>query len=697
SDSELVAMRAAGVGTGRIVAPVVLLGAFVTLLTLYVGMELAPEAAHGLRQSTIRAALYRLESPVEPRTFNTEMPGKVIYVREGDQESGQWGKVFIYWPEGNGSVRLVTARSGRIDTSGEHSELVLSDASVTTLSERGVVGGGQGSEPLEPLRAAQVTSERSTQLRLRDDRLNAGRETLLKRLQGRDLEPDEMDWRELLRRSRSAPEEKARRTALFNLHKKLALCSAPLVFAFFGALIGLRMRRGGRGLGMLLSLASMIAYYLIALAGEYLARVGIVPMQVGAWLATSTALLLSLWLFYLNTHNTMGWRRFGKAGTAAPKRFPAVSRGRLRTLRRTLFAGLLDRTALRSLFGNFSIAYLSLVSIFLIFTLFELLRFIAVSGVGGAVVARYLLFLLPLATVALAPMSVLVSVLVVYALMARRSEAIAWWACGQSIYRLTLPCIVFAACIGLGLWTVQEKLLPEANHMQNELRTRIRGRMSQTTTSKGRQWLATLDGRTLYSYEFAEKTNGLRAPVVYGFDADGVHLERVSTGEEGNWNESGTLVLKNGSILELGQGGASGLRKAESVEVGRTEPPEAFKPVLNTPAEMDIKRLSNYINSLKRRGESVSTLLVALERKRADPFSPVVMALIGVPLALAFGRRSAIASLCAAIAVGLTFWGSTSGFQQLGNYGLLSARIAVWSPLAIFAAIGVYLLFRART
>jgi lipopolysaccharide export LptBFGC system permease protein LptF len=73
------------------------------------------------------------------------------------------------------------------------------------------------------------------------------------------------------------------------------------------------------------------------------------------------------------------------------------------------------------------------------------------------------------------------------------------------------------------------------------------------------------------------------------------------------------------------------------------------------------------------------------------------MTLLGVPLALAFGRRSALAALCAAVGVGLTFWGASSGFQQLGNYGLLSARIAVWSPIVIFAAIGVYLLFRART
>ena len=50
----------------------------------------------------------------------------------------------------------------------------------------------------------------------------------------------------------------------------------------------------------------------------------------------------------------------------------------------------------------------------------------------------------------------LISVLVTYALLARRHEAIAWWASGQSVYRLMLPGFFFAFAIALGSWLVQE-------------------------------------------------------------------------------------------------------------------------------------------------------------------------------------------------------------------------------------------------
>jgi lipopolysaccharide export system permease protein len=463
----------------------------------------------------------------------------------------------------------------------------------------------------------------------------------------------------------------------------------------------------------------MIAYYLVSLAGEQLARVGTLPVPVGAWLATFLSMLAGFALILSNQRSLGLFARSAKTsgGEAQYASDKTINHSRIRAIRMSVL-GLLDRYMLHSLAWNFCVAYVALVGIFLIFTLFELLRYIAASGASAGVVVKYLLFLTPLATVALAPMSVLVSVLVAYALAARRSEAVAWWACGQSVYRLALPGIIFALAIGTGLWMVQENVLPEANRRQNVLRGQIRGGgsgnaggVARVTTPVGRQWLATTETMRLYSYEFDEREEVLVKPVLYEFDAEGVHLRRVLSGERGRWHtvgggggiaDGGALEIENGEALELGlDDNARGRRRQtfSSEKVERVEPLEAFKPTLNKPAEMNLKQLSDYINVLKRRGEraGIAPLMVALERKRADNFSPLVMALVGIPLALAFGRRSAIASLANAVVIGLAVWASTSGFQQLGTYGLLPPTLAAWGPPVIFAAAGIYLLFRART
>ena len=127
------------------------------------------------------------------------------------------------------------------------------------------------------------------------------------------------------------------------------------------------------------------------------------------------------------------------------------------------------------------------------------------------------------------------------------------------------------------------------------------------------------------------------------------------------------------------------------------EAPQIFRPTVDKPSQLSSEGLSTYLKSAKRRGMDVSALAVALQRKYSGPLSVMVMAFLGIPLALAFGRRGTIIALCSAVAVSLAYWGVSGGFQQLGNHGLLPPPVAGWAPPIIFAAAGTYFLSRIRT
>ncbi|MGZ5483540.1 MAG: LptF/LptG family permease, partial [Pyrinomonadaceae bacterium] len=176
SDSELIAMRAAGVSRWQILLPALVVGLIATVVALQLNLSEAPHAQQDLRALAARAALYKLDSPVDPQTFTTDIPGYVIYVREGDKSRGQWGGVFIQTKEADGTTRLITARSGRIDSSAEKSELVLQDAVQTKLP------AGEAADQ-------QYVVERLDQLRIL---FNTGRNELIARLQRSDNKPDEM-------------------------------------------------------------------------------------------------------------------------------------------------------------------------------------------------------------------------------------------------------------------------------------------------------------------------------------------------------------------------------------------------------------------------------------------------------------------------------------------------------------------------
>lgn len=690
SDSEIVAMRAAGVGSWTMIWPALVIGLLLSGVTTYLHLKEAPEAARDLERIALEGALAKLDSPVEPRTFNT-LPRYVIYVRDGDKTLGTWGRVFIF-AQRDRTNEVFTARSGRIDSSGEQSELVLSDVLATKFP----AANEPNQNPIGPLRnddgEKSYVVERFDQLRVS---INTGRADIVKRLNERDTNADSMDWSELIAQTKggSVPEQ---REAARVLNRRAALSVAPFVFALIGAALGLRVRRGGRSIGVLLSLIVVIVYYLLSLLGESLARAGSISPYVGPWLATAFIVGLSLLFLLVRRIPFVRWPQKITKGASKATRERGKSLDMIAGFTRTpAFPNLMDATLLRALIVSFVVCFVALAAIFNIFTLFELWRFIAVTQVSAGLVVRYLFFLMPLIAVEMFPATMLVSVLVTYALLARRHEAIAWWASGQSVYRLMLPGFVFALAVASGSWLIQEHVMPGSNLKQDALRARIRGGEARAITRTGRQWLASTETGRFYSYEFGEN-GSLIEPTVYELDADAVHLAQVVSGKSASWTDQTQLKITETETLALN--GMEVVRRSDSETVfAGVESPAVFRPTIDKPSQLSANDLQRYLDAAKRRGMDVSAMAVALQRKYAGPFSIIIMAIIGMPLAVSFGRKGTVIALCVAVVIGIAYWAVGGGFQQLGNHGLLRPTVAGWSPLLIFAAAGTYFLSKVRT
>ena len=80
------------------------------------------------------------------------------------------------------------------------------------------------------------------------------------------------------------------------IHKKFALAVACFVFVLLGAPIALRFPRGGVGLTIGVSLFVFALYYVCLIAGESIAKRGLMPAVVSMWMANVIFGLLALWL-----------------------------------------------------------------------------------------------------------------------------------------------------------------------------------------------------------------------------------------------------------------------------------------------------------------------------------------------------------------------------------------------------------------
>jgi lipopolysaccharide export system permease protein len=80
------------------------------------------------------------------------------------------------------------------------------------------------------------------------------------------------------------------------IHKKFALAVACFVFVLLGAPIALRFPRGGVGLTIGVSLFVFAAYYICLIAGESIAKRGLMPAVVSMWMANVIFGLIALWM-----------------------------------------------------------------------------------------------------------------------------------------------------------------------------------------------------------------------------------------------------------------------------------------------------------------------------------------------------------------------------------------------------------------
>ncbi|MCB1024766.1 MAG: LptF/LptG family permease, partial [Acidobacteria bacterium] len=242
-DSEMTAIRAAGVGNIQILTPIVFLGILLSGFAFAVNLKGVPLAAQIVRQVALRAALYKLESPIEPGVFNSEIDGFTVFVKEGDKGRGTWKDIFIYQDvdKNASNMRLITAKEGRIDSTDDDSEIVLSNADVITIED------GLGKK---------IATEHVNDLRLV---VKTKRGEIIDKLSRTKQTPEEMGLQELERYSRQVS-GKERIDSQILLQRRLLLSISPLLFALLGAGLVSRFNRGGRGFGIFLALISLIAY-----------------------------------------------------------------------------------------------------------------------------------------------------------------------------------------------------------------------------------------------------------------------------------------------------------------------------------------------------------------------------------------------------------------------------------------------------
>jgi LPS export ABC transporter permease LptF/LPS export ABC transporter permease LptG len=709
SDSELTAMRSCGISLLSLYRPVLLISALFTLLNTMLMIYILPWGNHSLQQLRLDILTQTMSQQVEPRVFYQEWLGKSIYVFEAPPPGRRWKGVFLAETEPNTQkIQITVADWGeiKVDEAGERVVLLLTRAVRHTVD-------------LARPASYEISRHRELDVVL-EDQFSSEQKAKMAASKGiRELNLSEL---RRVRHDRSLPAE-MRNLARVEIHKKFSIPFACLVFGLFALPLGINNRRGGKTTGFALSIGVIVIYYVLLNNGEEAARYGKLPAWLAMWMPNLVLAVLGIFiLIRRNSDKSLLvsridrwlrsdlWRRLRwlqrkrkeKVRRVAARRRARARAGLRLLLRlprpRILFPSLIDRYV-ASLFARvFVVVLASGVSLFVIFDLTERLDDIIKNKIPAAIIIKYYKYFSLQIVYQIAPIVVLVTTLMTFALLSRTNEIVAAKALGISLYRIALPAVVGALLItAFSGYLESGKILPAANEKVAQAKDRIQGRTAARTYRRAdRQWLFG-QGRYIYNYmNYDANTQTLQRLQVFDFDPAHHMIRRLYT-ESAHYIGDAWVFSRGWARTFLGNFRIKYEPFDQPRIVRYPETPSYFDSEIRPPDQMAYRELKDYIEEMKESGQPEPELLVSLYEKVAYPVISLVMALVALPFAFRLGRQGALYGIGLSVILGFVFMAIFAFFTKLGEAGALPAAVAVWSPGTIFAVLSVYLFLGVRT
>jgi LPS export ABC transporter permease LptG/LPS export ABC transporter permease LptF len=701
ADSEIIAMRASGLGIGYFVRVASIIAVGGTVLGLANSLYIAPRANQAILALDKMLAT-QASYEIEPRVFYEDFRNTVLYIQDVRSGTGaaNWRQVFMAdVTDPNAPIIRTAASATVVNDSTTQLLMQLRDG---TLHEQPVPGQPQ---------QYNISTFKVDDLPFAPAQQNEGH---LGRL---DTAVYAMPMQELRQHSHD-PDGKR---FLIELHKRFAYPAACLVLMLVAVPLGVTSRRGGKSSAWVFTILLVCVYYSLSLFGTALGKQNWIPAFFAVWLANILFAVVGLFLLWqmasggrilsaIASWTTRSPKATDEATPVKPNGKPLAGllgrfHGRPQSATaRNVFPRILDEYVVREFLFMFCLVLTGFVLLMLVFTVFELIGDILRNRIPLTIVGQYLINLTPSMLYQIAPLAVLIAVLVTFGVLNRNSEIIAMKATGISLYRLVVPIIAISGILAVALFAFDEFYLPQANQRQDALRSIIKGRPPQTFLHPEQKWMfgqphAGEPGRIFYYQFFDPDRDEFANLSVFEFNPATFAITRRIFAQRVYWDPATeSWQFENGWVRDLEGESTKDYREFKYTAFAEIhEEPGYFKKEEKQAQEMNFGQLNRYIADLRQSGFDTMRLRIALWHKLAYPLIAVIMAILAIPFALSMGRRGSLTGIAVAIAVALAYFVVDSTLGALGNVNYLPAALAAWSSDILFGLIGGYLLLRTPT
>jgi len=294
SDSEVTAMKASRISLYSMTRPVMLFALVSFLVTSTISFVVAPAANHALKVHLFELVKSRALIGIEPGVFTSTFDGMVIYVDKMESIDNMEG-IFISDERSAKDPYAIVARRGKLiaDPQSLNVTLEMHQGSIYTL-------------PRDEKSYSTMSFESGNLY------LDISHALIRQGSSERDFE--EIGSFELFRILRRTAAEGGATLAIENeLHKRLSIPFACLIFGLIGAPLGIRRTRSGKSAGIAIALLVFLVYYIVLATGMNLSETGKLSPVLAYWIPNCLMLILAV-LFMIKRGQEKDLRIFAALG-----------------------------------------------------------------------------------------------------------------------------------------------------------------------------------------------------------------------------------------------------------------------------------------------------------------------------------------------------------------------------------------------
>ena len=278
NDSEIIAMKSLGMSMWPLVAPGIALGILVGSISSYVAFKVGPWGNRQFEVLVTDISNSKIVTAIKEGTFSEGFFDLVVYTNKIDDNTDELEHVFIYDERDSENPTTIIAEKGQI----------LSEKRFDSYKAFVRLFNGD---------IHKNSEDGHTKIHFETYDLNITN-PIDKKTRNKSMES--LNYADLRNLLNTVTDPKELRKYRKEFHKRVSLSFACLLFVLLGIGLGCRTNsRSGKSGGGVMSVVVIVAYWILYIVGDSLAKNPSLPIILCSWLPAIVLLPVSFWLVRL--------------------------------------------------------------------------------------------------------------------------------------------------------------------------------------------------------------------------------------------------------------------------------------------------------------------------------------------------------------------------------------------------------------